>query len=363
MTATQPLRLYQDLADWYERQTQPQLRDRFLLLAADAALSSGQPEEAERLRQRLLQLSPHHMLKPFASFAQSLKSPDVQGYLSDMREKYPLDKAKALLESLRSSPTPEPAKASPPPPPPVAKAIEPPPKPPAQKPGPPVPQPKAMPPKAPPPAAAPLPDPAPPLRINPPAAPPPPPPPLKAMPPINDLGPPITKVPPPPPGPPPLNVVWGDETDDTSMASALAIPPRPSFKPRQPEPPAPRPVGGAQNDLPTITSPPPKPAQPPALMPRSIRAADDPPPTTALPRVVLPPRPTAVLPPPPPAPLAPTVAAPAPIKTKPMSPVPSRPLEPPDRGNAWVATGLFLVILTAGLALAAYTLAGPFWGR
>src|SRR4051812_36187718 len=90
---TQPLRVYQDLADWYERQSQPQLRDRFLLLAADAALSSGMPDEAERLRQRLLQVTPHHMLKPFASFAQALRSPDVQGYVSDMREKYPLAQA------------------------------------------------------------------------------------------------------------------------------------------------------------------------------------------------------------------------------------------------------------------------------
>ncbi|HKB42386.1 MAG TPA: hypothetical protein VKD72_38525, partial [Gemmataceae bacterium] len=91
--ATQSLRVYQDLADWYERQAQPQLRDRFLLLAADAALSSGDADEAERLRQHLLQLSPHHMLKPFASFAQALRSPDVQGYLGDMRDKYPLAKA------------------------------------------------------------------------------------------------------------------------------------------------------------------------------------------------------------------------------------------------------------------------------
>ena len=111
MTGTQPLRLYQDLADWYERQAQPQLRDRFFLLAADAALSSGHPEDAERLRQRLLQLSPHHMLKPFASFAQALKSPDVQGYLSDMRNKYPPDKrwpCSNRSARMRPKPTPGP---------------------------------------------------------------------------------------------------------------------------------------------------------------------------------------------------------------------------------------------------------------
>ena len=44
------LRVYRELADWYERQRQPQMRDRFLMLAADAALAAGRPDEAERLR-------------------------------------------------------------------------------------------------------------------------------------------------------------------------------------------------------------------------------------------------------------------------------------------------------------------------
>ena len=41
------LRIYRELADWYERQHQPQMRDRFLVLAADAALTAGRPDEAE----------------------------------------------------------------------------------------------------------------------------------------------------------------------------------------------------------------------------------------------------------------------------------------------------------------------------
>ncbi len=59
------LQVYTELADWYERQGQAAMRDRFLILAAEAAFSAGKPEEAERLRQRLLQGNPHHMLKPF----------------------------------------------------------------------------------------------------------------------------------------------------------------------------------------------------------------------------------------------------------------------------------------------------------
>src|SRR5262249_44644781 len=97
----QNLRLYQELADWYERQAQPQMRDRFLLLAADAALAQGQAELAEDLRLRLLQHSPHHMLKPFASFAEALRSPDVQGYIGDLRETYPPETAQQMLDAVR----------------------------------------------------------------------------------------------------------------------------------------------------------------------------------------------------------------------------------------------------------------------
>ena len=79
MTNTQAnsLAVYKELADHYERQKQPAMRDRFLVLAADAAWKAGQHEEAEQLRQRLLQANPHHLLKPYSSFAQALQAPDA----------------------------------------------------------------------------------------------------------------------------------------------------------------------------------------------------------------------------------------------------------------------------------------------
>lgn len=95
------LRIYHQLADWYERQRQPQMRDRFLVLAADAALLAGKPDEAERLRQRLLKFNPHHMLKPYTSFAQALKAPDVQTYVKDLRANYPANVAEDLLGTLQ----------------------------------------------------------------------------------------------------------------------------------------------------------------------------------------------------------------------------------------------------------------------
>jgi hypothetical protein len=93
--------IYRELADWHHQHGQPQLRDRFLVLAADAALSAGRADEAERLRHRLLRLTPHHMLRPFASFAEALGSPDVQGYVAELRRSYPPARAEQLLEQTR----------------------------------------------------------------------------------------------------------------------------------------------------------------------------------------------------------------------------------------------------------------------
>ena len=45
--------MYEDLANHFARQGESRQRDHCLILAADAALSAGQPDEAERLRKRL----------------------------------------------------------------------------------------------------------------------------------------------------------------------------------------------------------------------------------------------------------------------------------------------------------------------
>jgi hypothetical protein len=105
------LRVYKELADWYERQGHAAMRDRFLVLAAEAAFSSGNPDEAERLRQRLLQGNPHHMLKPFSSFAQAMQSTNIQIYIHDLQANYPPQTAEELLHDLRSGTTPAPPAA------------------------------------------------------------------------------------------------------------------------------------------------------------------------------------------------------------------------------------------------------------
>jgi hypothetical protein len=97
----QTVRTYRELAEDYGRQGQAQMRDRFLVLAADAAMAAGQAEEAERLRGRLLQHNPHHLLKPYSSFAEAMKSTDVQNYIGALRRNHPQEKAENLLEGLR----------------------------------------------------------------------------------------------------------------------------------------------------------------------------------------------------------------------------------------------------------------------
>jgi len=105
-TSDDVLRVYRDLADYHERQGLDELRDRFLVLAAAAAQSAGHAAEAERLRQRLLTGKARHLLGPFPSMAQAMNAAEVQTYLEELRQEYPLRAAEDLLASSKAEPTP-----------------------------------------------------------------------------------------------------------------------------------------------------------------------------------------------------------------------------------------------------------------
>ncbi len=98
--AQQTIEVYQELAVYYESENKPRMRDIFLLLAAESAMRADLVDEAERLRQKLLSYNPHHLLKPYMSFAQALESTDVQFLLDDLREKYPPIVAKEMLDRI-----------------------------------------------------------------------------------------------------------------------------------------------------------------------------------------------------------------------------------------------------------------------
>src|ERR1043166_1803702 len=100
MRNAEPLpRVYEELADRFGRQNEPRHRDHCLVLAADAALSAGHAIEAERLRQRLLHVNPHHLLRPFASMSEAMQAADVQEYVADLRRQWPADLAQRLYAS------------------------------------------------------------------------------------------------------------------------------------------------------------------------------------------------------------------------------------------------------------------------
>lgn len=100
------VRTFQELATRYDQIGEAQVRDRYLVLAAEAALTAGRLDEAEAIRGRLLQLNPHHLLKPYTSLGQAMQSPDVKSYVEGLRRTYPREQAEQMLESIRAGGTP-----------------------------------------------------------------------------------------------------------------------------------------------------------------------------------------------------------------------------------------------------------------
>ncbi len=105
------LRAYLDLVELYDQRGEANMRDRFLILAADAASAAGLTQLAEQLLQRLLQFSPHHMLKAYRSFPEALKAEPVRNYLADLKQNYPPEMVRNLLEVARSGDRPQRSRA------------------------------------------------------------------------------------------------------------------------------------------------------------------------------------------------------------------------------------------------------------
>lgn len=108
MPAEAPSSLYEQLAEKYHTKGRFPERDRFLILAADAAWNAGQPEEAERFRRRILEVNPNHLLRPYPSFADSLKSADILAYVQQLRRGYPRERALDLMKELDQEPRSQP---------------------------------------------------------------------------------------------------------------------------------------------------------------------------------------------------------------------------------------------------------------
>jgi hypothetical protein len=97
-------RTYHQLAQGYERIGDASMRDRFLVLAADAYLASSRPSDAEQVRAHLVRVNPQHLLKGQLSMVQALQSSDVRNYVDGLKRHYPPDQAAKLLRELQNRP-------------------------------------------------------------------------------------------------------------------------------------------------------------------------------------------------------------------------------------------------------------------
>lgn len=117
--------IYERLSDFCNKQARYQERDRFLVLAMDASQSEGDIAGAELFRKKLMSLNPNHLLKPYASVQDAMRSSDLMAYIHQLRREYPAHDQEALIRKLSGdqprSHTPSPIRFNDPSGPPSAK--------------------------------------------------------------------------------------------------------------------------------------------------------------------------------------------------------------------------------------------------
>ena len=98
------MQVYVQLAVISDQKQQPQVRDRFLLLAGAEACRAGWPDVAACCRQRLLLVNPSHQLKRHSTMADALRNEDFQQLVAHWERYCPFEKAEALLRQLNLPP-------------------------------------------------------------------------------------------------------------------------------------------------------------------------------------------------------------------------------------------------------------------
>jgi hypothetical protein len=94
------MRVYVQLAVVSGQKQQPQVRDRFLLLAGVEACRAGWPEVADRCRLQLVASNPAHQIHLHATFADALRTADFQQLVAHWERYCPFEKAEAMLRRL-----------------------------------------------------------------------------------------------------------------------------------------------------------------------------------------------------------------------------------------------------------------------
>ena len=94
------MQVYVKLAVISEQKKQPQVRDRFLLLAGVEACRAGWPDVANRCKEKLVTSNPAHQAHLFETMADALRNADFQNLVAHWERYCPFEKAEAMLRQL-----------------------------------------------------------------------------------------------------------------------------------------------------------------------------------------------------------------------------------------------------------------------
>ena len=98
------MRVYVQLAAICDQKKQPQVRDRFLLLAGVESCRAGWLGVAECCYRKLIASNPAHQAHRFASFPDALRDTDFQKLVLHWERYCPFEKAEAMLRQLNLPP-------------------------------------------------------------------------------------------------------------------------------------------------------------------------------------------------------------------------------------------------------------------
>ena len=96
--------VYVQLAVLSDQKHQPQVRDRFLLLAGVEACRAGWPEVAANCHKKLVASNPAHRASRHPTFADALRVEEFQQLVIHWERYCPFEKAEAMLRRLNLPP-------------------------------------------------------------------------------------------------------------------------------------------------------------------------------------------------------------------------------------------------------------------
>lgn len=94
------LGLYLHLAEASQRRGQPQVCDRFLVIAGTIAARMELPAVDAHCRRIVLAHNPNHLVRRWPTLALALDDSDFLHFLKQLQRRYPQEKAEQLLQNL-----------------------------------------------------------------------------------------------------------------------------------------------------------------------------------------------------------------------------------------------------------------------